>query len=606
MKVESISLLLVAAAAPMTARQLRGDVNVATLPGIQVMYSGYDLLEIDHMFEAGVTGRRARVFETELGQKQVQIGANKFAVPQDMLVTASSICSFNSGTEVIVGETSLSNAIRNSISVTGGAMGGEFTASTAFRNRRESTERSEDVTSFHRMHCLVSQAQRDFAGANVLVTRRLLDELINLFNARKNARETIAQRILTQFGTHVLQRVSLGALYSKEFRTSRSDYTLLHEMGVDIKTGVRASVMGVTAGTNFERSNEQRQQELFHQSSTLVRSIAFGGPPPRREKLGNGFEPLENTQHRWRQEILSSPFQIGAAGDHLFWELPKALTEHVLRESANYHGRSPFTRSGPEDYKGWSEIVAQALQDALTTHCARYFTSRGESPSQCNVNSDPVVEIVPRQTFWDVTVPRASENRGFPFNSTNPACAQSFWTSCGAGPQGCGSDAFASGRTARERRHTGHALCGWAWESRNQCCRFSNNDDTKLVTTAVTKISTRLHHGELRGLRVTHVRGLETIQSDPFGSDDGSVCEITLSEGGRLTSMTIHTSNSPNRVVGLSVRSLSGAVQRCGVTTGSSRTIELSSRNAVLVGFHGRATRFDQVLQLGPILSVPK
>ena len=88
-------------------------------------------------------------------------------------------------------------------------------------------------------------------------------------------------KFINTYGTHFTSRVTMGAKMVLRSEFSRQALTTIEKNGLDIQTGAKLSLLGLSVGTSSETATQRKQRETF-ESTRISHSASYLGssPPP--------------------------------------------------------------------------------------------------------------------------------------------------------------------------------------------------------------------------------------------------------------------------------------------------------------------------------------
>ena len=195
----------------------------------------------------------------------------------------------------------LGHALSTHASVSGGAFGVEFSASTGFRKETEKFTSSN-------FKIIESYAQCKYYNAELKLYSKpdfsdSLKHALNIMNSSSHSSGSLSQSdlfiFLENFGTHYIEKAVYGARYTNVFTMSASNYDNMISNGVDVEFSAGYSGPIVSASASFGMSKEdQRKIEIF-KKNVHRETFSMGSLPPEDGDSGN-----------WASTVTENPLPI--------------------------------------------------------------------------------------------------------------------------------------------------------------------------------------------------------------------------------------------------------------------------------------------------------
>ena len=250
-------------------------VDLPKVANIGTVLTGQDMLVFNLYDNAA---KRGNVFEASYA-RGFQSADGLYAIPDGYDMTQTTQCSASEDTQVMTGETSLMNSQTTEVKFSaGGGAGpvkGTLENSNTFKSMSKEMSSDNSFLQVTSLTCKLYQVQLksyDMPG----LTNNFVQGLVDLRAAQASDVAWNAARFLSEFGTHYMERGSLGSAYVSTSKTTQQQTRMLESSGVSIKVGASASFWGATAGTSVLNSKEQEAGSYFSSLSSMVGSKSIG------------------------------------------------------------------------------------------------------------------------------------------------------------------------------------------------------------------------------------------------------------------------------------------------------------------------------------------
>ena len=246
---------------------------------IGYVLSGYDIYYGNPVPTSGNSlvdpGFRAQIFETEYnGETSAD---NRYCTPDGLSVlSCDGNCAFSFNTEIIKGTHSYYNKLTTGAKFDVNAFGGAFGASQDYDHIQKYTNNGMNMFTQSEISCCVYTSEL-FTFTPPKFHRNFLGGLSTLTDSYD---PYIYRRFLKEFGTHYVNRATMGALYGEQSMISREDWTEMTVDGVDI--GFYADMSGLESipSINGSFTYDKNITDTFHKFTKEQMTYSRGAIPP--------------------------------------------------------------------------------------------------------------------------------------------------------------------------------------------------------------------------------------------------------------------------------------------------------------------------------------
>jgi hypothetical protein len=298
-----------------------------------LVFSNYDTLE-----------KRGSIFEGAYA-RGLTPADGLLSIPDGYDMTQTTLCSSLVDTQQVSGQTSLKKSetteVKVSVSAAYGPVKGEIQNSNRFTKLSEQMSSTDSYLQVSSLTCKLYQVgfkKFDPPG----FTSNFVQGVVTINEGLVNGDDSafLSEMFVNQFGTHYMERGSLGSIYMTTTVTSKAQQSLLESNGVSVEAGAKASFYGNAVGTSVLNSKEQAEASYFEQHSSTVDAISLGTMLPQGDSIqaviadwqkktatSNGLALVGGYQFQRIDELLAAP--------NALFQVNKALAKHNFTTALN-------------------------------------------------------------------------------------------------------------------------------------------------------------------------------------------------------------------------------------------------------------------------------
>ena len=205
------------------------------------------------------------VFDLTYDEKRTTAD-QKWYVPDILNVLPSSACSYKASSKAVHGASSYFDSLEVDATVSGGAFGFAFSASTDYQKVKQGTAQSDNVYTSSTALCSVYHSK-----VKAFTKLKLSDDFINGVNSLPAEMDKNPYALFTQtFGTHYVKEIGMGGKSTRFSSFTSSAYSNMTSSGIDV-TAAASFDFGIVHGSasaavgKHGKAAQQLAKEAYHQ-----------------------------------------------------------------------------------------------------------------------------------------------------------------------------------------------------------------------------------------------------------------------------------------------------------------------------------------------------
>ena len=248
------------------------------------------------------------VFDLTYDEKRTTAD-QKWFVPDILDVLPSSACSYKASSKAVHGASSYFDSLEVDATVSGGAFGFAFSASTDYQKVKQGTAQSDTVYTSSTALCSVYHSK-----VKPFTKLKLSDDFINGVNSLPAEMDKNPYALFTQtFGTHYVKEIGMGGKSTRFSSFTSSAYSNMTSSGIDV-TAAASADFGIVHGSasaavgKHGKAAQQLAKQAYHQGHLCIPATC-----PPIYNASSGRDPLDDNS-LWTQQVASDPYPMSYSG----------------------------------------------------------------------------------------------------------------------------------------------------------------------------------------------------------------------------------------------------------------------------------------------------